>query len=138
MEVTDQKSQFESVRVRTTIQGDPTPPTGTSLNRALRRIHLLSGLVAGLWLLMMAVTGVVINHQEALGLHSIEVSNRLLPGHYADEFHPESNPLGVVISDLHSGRFFGSQGKLLGDAAALLLIISVLSGGLCYFRRRSR
>ncbi len=113
-------------------------PTGASFNGALRRTHLLSGLVAGLWLLMMAATGVVINHQEALGLHNIEVSNRLLPRHYADEFHPESNPAGVVISDLHSGRFFGPPGKLLGDAAALLLIISVLSGALYYLRRRSR
>jgi uncharacterized iron-regulated membrane protein len=138
MEVTDRKSQFESVRVRTTIQGNLTPQAGASFNRALRRAHLLSGLVAGVWLVVMAVTGVVINHQEALGLHNIEVSNQLLPGHYADEFHPESNPLGVVVSDLHSGRFFGPQGKLLGDAAALLLIISVLSGGLYYLRRRSR
>ena len=100
----------------------------TATFRVWNRVHFLTGLVGAAWLLVMAVTGVLINHQEEWGLLEIEVPNSVLPGHYTSEYRPETNPLNVVLTDLHGGRFFGEHGKWIGDAAALLLIVSVITG----------
>lgn len=99
-------------------------------------VHLATGVVVALWLVMMSLTGVAVNHQEDWALTEVEISNRYLPSHYTDEFHPETNRLNVVLTDLHSGRFFGAHGKLVSDAIALLVLISVGSGLYSYLLRR--
>ena len=109
------------------------------LNNAFRRwraVHLLTGFVVALWLLLMALTGVLINHQEGLGFVETEVANRYLPDHYTDEFHPETTRFNVVLTDLHSGRFFGENGRLISDFIALLILISVASGVYSFSLRR--
>ena len=45
-----------------------------------------------------------------------------------------SLPLERIVLDLHSGRFFGSNGPLVMDTVALLLIILSLSGVWIYIR----
>ena len=100
------------------------------------KAHLATGLIGGLWLLSMAVTGVLINHQEELGLIDIAIPNSYLPSHYTDEFRPESNPLHVVLTDLHSGRFLGPWGSLTGDLIAAVLVIAVITGARSYWLRR--
>ena len=114
----------------------PTKRRGRSY-RWWRAVHLLTGFLVGLWLLAMAATGVLINHQESFGLTEIDVSNRHLPAHYTDEFHPETTRLNVVLADLHSGRFFGARGNLISDAIALMIFISLASGTYSFFLRRS-
>ena len=114
----------------------PTKRRGGSY-RWWRAVHLLTGFLVGLWLLAMAATGVLINHQESFGLTEIDVSNRRLPAHYTDEFHPETTRLNVVLADLHSGRFFGARGNLISDAIALMIFISLASGTYSFFLRRS-
>lgn len=104
--------------------------------RRWNRVHYLSGLIAALWFVLMAATGVLINHQEELGLVDMQVENGYLPAHYTDEFRPEFNAMNVVVADLHSGRFFGRFGRWLGDLVALALVVSVGSGGYCYWVRR--
>ncbi|MFQ5695235.1 MAG: PepSY-associated TM helix domain-containing protein [Terriglobia bacterium] len=104
--------------------------------RRWRFLHLVTGLAVGLWLLLMAATGILINHQTAWGLDEIEISNQYLPGHYTDEFHPTVTRLHVVLADLHSGRFFGERGRYIGDFAALLVFVSVVSGVAAYLYRR--
>ncbi|MCP5118936.1 MAG: PepSY domain-containing protein, partial [bacterium] len=101
-----------------------------------QKVHYLTGLIAAAWLMLMAATGVLINHQEEWGLIDVEVSNVWLPGHYTDEYRPEASPLNVVLADLHSGRFFGAQGKWIGDLAGVMLAISILTGAYCYWLRR--
>jgi len=64
------------------------------------------------------------------------VPNAYLPGHYTDEFHPEGTSLAVVLSDVHSGRFFGSWWRLLADLAGLLLVVSVVTGFYTYALKR--
>jgi len=103
--------------------------------RRWRTLHLVTGFVIGLWLLAMAATGVLINHQEEWGLLEIEVSNDRLPDHYTTEFRPEATPLNVVLADLHSGRFFGEQGRLIADLVGLLVLVSVASGTYAYWLR---
>ena len=93
-----------------------------------RNLHLVSAFVVAAWLLMMTATGVVVNHQTDWGLDEVEVRNTFLPGHYTTEFSPDSTRLNVVVTDLHSGRLFWEQGKLITDAIGLLVFLSVFSG----------
>ncbi|MFQ5694853.1 MAG: hypothetical protein ACE5HB_02595 [Terriglobia bacterium] len=104
--------------------------------RRWRNIHLVTGLVVGVWLLLMTLTGVLVNHQVDWGLDEIEISNAYLPDHYTDEFHPDSTRLNVVLTDLHSGRFFGPGGRYLSDVIGLLVLISVGSGFYSYLLMR--
>jgi hypothetical protein len=94
----------------------------------LYRIHVVTGLAAAAWFLLMAVTGILINHQESLGLLDAEISDRYLPGFYRPDMRTGTTRLNIIITDLHSGRILGSQGTLMSDLVAVLLIVSLLSG----------
>ena len=92
------------------------------------RVHVVTGLAAAVWFLLMALTGVLVNHQESLGLLDAEISDRYLPGYYRSDARTGTTRLNIIITDLHSGRILGSQGHWLSDGVALLLIVSLLSG----------
>jgi len=94
----------------------------------LYRIHVVTGLAAAVWFLLMALTGILINHQESLGLLDAEVSDRYLPGYYRSDARSGTTRLNIIITDLHSGRILGSQGAWISDLVAVLLIVSLLSG----------
>jgi len=51
-------------------------------------------------------------------------------------FRGEVLPLERLLLDLHSGRFFGSLGPWVVDAAALLITLLALSGTWIWLRRR--
>jgi len=94
----------------------------------LYRTHVLTGLAAAVCFLLMALTGVLINHQESLGLLDVEISDRYLPGYYRADARTGTTRLNILITDLHSGRILGSRGNLASDLIALLLIVSLASG----------
>ena len=94
----------------------------------LYRVHLVTGLAAAAWFLLMALTGILINHQESFGLLDAEVSDRYLPGYYRSDIRTGTTRLNIIITDLHSGRILGSQGVWMSDLVAVLLIVSLLSG----------
>ncbi len=96
------------------------------------RVHVYTGLIAAIWVLFIATTGVLINHQEYLGLFDIEISDRYLPDGYRPDFRTGTTRLNVIITDLHSGRILGDKGHWVSDGIALLLVISLFSGGLSY------
>ena len=98
----------------------------------LYRIHVVTGLAAAVWFFLMAVTGVLINHQESLGLLDAEISDRYLPGQYRADSRTGATRLNILLADLHSGRIFGSQGHWVSDLVALLLIVSLLTGFLSH------
>jgi hypothetical protein len=98
----------------------------------LYRIHVVTGLAAAVWFLLMAVSGVLINHQESLGLLDAEVSDRYLPGYYRADARTGTTRLNILITDLHSGRIFGSRGPWMSDIVALLLVVSLLTGFLSH------
>lgn len=105
----------------------------------LYRIHVVTGLAAAVWFLLMAVTGVLINHQESLGLLDTEISDRYLPSYYRSDVRTGTTRLNIVITDLHSGRILGSNGQWISDLVGLLLIISLLTGfGSEQMKRRLR
>ena len=94
----------------------------------LYRVHMVTGLAAAVWFLLMALTGILINHQESLGLLDAEVSDRYLPGYYRSDARTGTTRLNIIITDLHSGRILGAQGAWMSDLVAVLLIVSLLSG----------
>jgi len=94
----------------------------------LYRAHVVTGLAAAVWFLLMALTGVLMNHQESLGLLDAEISDRYLPDYYRADTRTGATRLNILLTDLHSGRILGSRGNLVGDLIALLLIISLASG----------
>jgi hypothetical protein len=98
----------------------------------LYRIHVATGLAAAVWFLLLAVTGVLVNHQESLGLLDAEISDRYLPDYYRADARTGSTRLNILITDLHSGRIFGSRGHWVSDIVALLLFVSLLSGFLSH------
>lgn len=104
-----------------------------------KKLHLIIGLIGAIWLIFMSVTGILINHQDRLGLGDKEISDRFLPDRYRADVRTGTTRLNVLISDLHSGRFFGRYGYLISDVIAFLLILSVLSGVYIYlFSNRVR
>ena len=102
----------------------------------LYQVHVLTGLIAALWLLLVAVTGVLINHQEALGLLDIQMSDRFLPDYYRPDYRTGTTPLHIIITDFHSGRIFGAYGHWVGDGIALLLTVSLFTGAFSYWMKK--
>lgn len=98
----------------------------------LYRIHVVTGLVAAVWFLLMALTGILINHQESFGLLDTEINDRYLPGYYRSDTRTGTTRLNIIITDLHSGRILGSQGTWMSDLVAVFLIVSLLSGYLSH------
>jgi uncharacterized iron-regulated membrane protein len=106
------------------------------LRERLYRFHTWSALIAAAWLLLLAVTGVLINHQESLGLTEVEISDSYFPDYYHSDFRTGSIRANVVLTDLHSGRIFGAHGNLVGDLFAALILFSVATGLLSYWLKR--
>ena len=102
----------------------------------LYKIHMVTGLAAAVWLLLIAVTGVLINHQESLGLLDAEISDRYLPGSYRADARTGTTRLNVIVTDLHSGRIFGVHGHWISDLIALFLVVSLTSGAFSYRIKR--
>ena len=94
----------------------------------LYRAHLVTGLAAAVWFLLMALSGVLMNHQESLGLLDAEISDRYLPDYYRADARTGATRLNILLTDLHSGRILGSRGNLVSDLIALLLVVSLASG----------
>ena len=92
------------------------------------KIHMATGLIAALWVLLLAVTGVMINHQESLGLLDAEISDNYLPDSYRADVRTGTTRLNIIVTDLHSGRIFGAHGTWVSDLIALFLFMSITSG----------
>jgi hypothetical protein len=100
-----------------------------------RTLHISVGVVFALYFLMLAVTGVMINHSTDWGLTERYVSRRYLPSDYRP-LDGEESRLDIVITDLHSGRIFGVTGRWLPDVVAAFLAVSILSGvGMVLWRK---
>ncbi len=100
------------------------------------KIHIVTGLAAALWVLLLAVTGVMINHQESLGLLDAEISDNYLPDSYRADVRTGTTRLNIIVTDLHSGRIFGAHGTWVSDLIALFLFMSITSGAFSYWIKR--
>jgi uncharacterized iron-regulated membrane protein len=114
-------------------------PNGNSNGSWLRRIHFWLGVLAGLYFLFLALSGIALNHRSEWRMEEKTVSHRFLPSHYRPLDEGERTRLDIVIADLHSGLLLGKYGPRVNDFIALILVTSTLSGfGLAWRRNRKQ
>ena len=102
--------------------------------RRLVTWHRWVGLSAALFVVMFAITGVLLNHTRELGLHTINVSSQWMMDWYG---MPEPIiTLERLVIDIHSGRFFGISGVVMTDLAAVAILFLAFSGVCAWFKKR--
>jgi hypothetical protein len=95
--------------------------------RAVRRLHLYLGLAAALYFMLIAATGVALNHRTGLRLEDRYISRSWLPSSYRPQDGAEVRA-DIVVDDLHSGLIFGRIGAPVMDVVAAVWFLSLLSG----------
>jgi hypothetical protein len=104
----------------------------------IRRTHALLGLISALNLLVLIGTGLMLQHAAQLGLDERSVSRRLLPSDYRAQDGDIEVRADIVIADLHSGRLFGTAGRLFLDVVTLVWLVMLTTGLVMYSLGRSR
>ena len=104
--------------------------------RFARKLHIVVGLTAALYFMLIAGTGVAINHRERLHLDEHAVGRKWLPTSYRPEDGPEVRS-DIVVTDLHSGLIFGKVGAPVLDLVAIVWFLSIVSGITMLALRRS-
>jgi hypothetical protein len=107
------------------------------LLRFVRKLHIWVGLLAALYFMLIAATGVMINHREGLLLEDRTISRRWLPSSYRPDDGKEGVRADIAVADLHSGLIFGRVGKPVMDFVAAVWFISIVSGISMLVLRRS-
>jgi len=107
------------------------------LLRFVRKLHIWVGLSAALYFMLIAATGVMINHREGLLLEDRTISRRWLPSSYRPDDGKEGVRADIAVADLHSGLIFGKVGKPVMDFVAAVWFISIVSGISMLVLRRS-
>src|SRR3954469_20190846 len=107
------------------------------LLRVVRKLHIWVGLSAALYFMLIAATGVIINHREGLRLEERTISRRWLPSSYRLGDGKEGVRADIAVADLHSGLIFGKVGKPVMDFVAAVWFISIISGVFMLVLRRS-
>ncbi len=118
----------------------PKPPKlPWNLLRIFFRWHYRLGLIALPLVALLALTGIVLNHTMDLKLHKATIESVGLRQWYGlpptTEGVEELVTWDRVLLDLHTGRFFGSAGPYVMDAAAILLLVVASSGVYNWFKR---
>ena|ERR1051325_6847380 len=106
------------------------------LLRFARKLHIVVGLTAALYFMLIAATGVAMNHREGLRLEERYVSRSWLPASYRPDDGVEVRA-DIVVTDLHSGLIFGKVGAPILDVVALVWFISIVTGITMLVVRRS-
>ena len=96
--------------------------------------HRIIGLAAALFVVMFSVTGIMLNHSRDWGLHHVNVSSEWMMEWYGI---PEPIiTLERVVTDIHSGRFFGVPGPYFMDLAAVSILFLVITGMALWWMKR--
>ena len=111
--------------------------TRRRLLRIVRKLHIWVGLSAALYFMLIATTGVMINHREGLRLEERIISRRWLPFNYRPEDGKDGVRADIAVADLHSGLIFGKVGKPVMDFVAAVWFLSIISGISMLVLRRS-
>jgi uncharacterized iron-regulated membrane protein len=104
--------------------------------RFARKLHIWVGLIAALYFMLIAATGVMINHRGGLRLEERNVSRSWLPNGYRTQ-DGSAVRADIVVTDLHSGLIFGKIGAPVLDFVAAVWFISIISGLSMLALRRS-
>ena len=95
-------------------------------------LHWRIGLIAGVFLIWLALTGLILNHSRDIGLHHIFLDQPVILSLYNMNVEESLRGPGInlekFILDLHTGSLFGLSGKIISDLAALALIFLTMTG----------
>ena len=108
------------------------------------KLHYKVGLFLSFFLLIMALSGFLLNHSSFFKLREVYISNKTILKLYNIPYEEGENfaqyskiiTLEKVILDIHSGVIFGKLGRLLSDIIAISTIILIISGLIRYAQRR--
>ena len=113
--------------------------------RPFYRWHRRVGMVFLPLILILCVTGIVLNHNVSLGLHTTPVDSTWLKAYYNMPQEEEVSEWGGyptdqltwdrVMLDIHTGRIVGDVGVWLMDLAAIAMIILSVTGAYMWWRR---
>jgi len=120
------------------------PKKKKSLRRTFYVWHYTIGLFASVFLLLLAITGILMNHSRSLGLEQVDMSFAWLLSWYgmamsAEELAQIDQPiitLERVIIDMHNGTIFGVGGVWVMDLAAISMIFLIATGIYNYLKIR--
>lgn len=103
------------------------------------RWHRRIAIVAAFFVIILAVTGIILNHNIALGINKDFITSEWLLDWYGYDskaaYAKEILTVDKVILDIHTGRFFGKFGTLVMDASAIALLILSFTGIYMWYRR---
>lgn len=121
-----------------------------NLRTFLLRWHWRIGVIAAVFLILIAGTGVVLNHSRLLTLHEIYLDAEWIMALYNMDLPPEVPPemaeqyrgKGVTLEkfllDVHTGVILGLPGKFISDLAALALLFLSASGIYNWWKRKKK
>ena len=105
-------------------------------------LHWRVGLVASLFLLILAITGILLNHSRAMGLHHIFLDHPIILSAYnmnvSKELRGEGINLEKLILDIHTGKLFGIPGTIISDLTALAIIFLTGTGIYNLWKRKRK
>ncbi|MFB3915599.1 MAG: hypothetical protein ACE14M_02640 [Terriglobales bacterium] len=91
-----------------------------------RVLHLWAGILTAVYLTLVLVTGLAVNHAQVLRLDKRYLGRVWLPS----EYRARENAVraDIAAADLHSGLMFGRVGTPLTDVAAGFCLLLLASG----------
>lgn len=114
--------------------------TITGSIRPWYRWHRRIGIASAFFVFVLSITGIILNHNSALGLHKDFITSDWLLSWYGydstADYAGEILTMDRIILDLHTGRFFGEAGVWVMDIAAIAFIILSITGIVMWMRRR--
>lgn len=110
---------------------------------SIYKLHFKIGVIIGLFLIIMSITGLALNNADFLNLDNKFISNEFIYSIYGfkvskaeiDQEHMEGFSLYKIILDIHNGRILKGYGKYFADIVGILTIIIVVTGYARYIRR---
>jgi hypothetical protein len=98
----------------------------------IRRTHALLGVISACNLLLLISTGLLLQHAALFRLDEHTITRRLLPSAYRPQDGDSGVRADILITDLHSGRIFGTAGALVLDVITLAWLIMLATGLVMY------
>ena len=114
----------------------------------LLRWHWRIGIIATIFLIILSITGIALNHARLLGLDHIYLDAEWImslynmdlppdiPPEQAEDYRGKGITLERFILDLHSGALIGLPGKVISDLTALAIIFLCLTGAYNLWKRK--
>lgn len=108
------------------------------------RWHRQIGLASALLMVILAVTGIILNHNADWGTTHAAIESEWMMAWYdinpADVKEGYAPPLSWdrVLLDLHTGRILGDWGIYVMDGAAIILLILTFTGMYNWYRSPRR